>query len=158
MIVLPLGNPSRKSLDHARRACHHFEQPPAFQLRKRPRRHDPHCVALPRFAVFVMRVIFLRRANHAHIQRMLRGAHHLHHDGLVHLGAGHHADQFLPAHALFFVRSRWPLGSCRGRSRCFLVRHFFFLSSCSRSKVFTRASSLRASRMRFTPSVCPVVN
>src|SRR5271155_2079309 len=124
----------------------HFLEPPALQFRKRPGGNNSYRIAHARFTGFVMRVVFLSEAKHALIERVARGARDLHDDGLLHFGAGDHADQFLPRTAL-----AGGFLDCR-----YFVCHHAFLNSASRSRVLMRAKSRFASRSFFRPSACPV--
>src|SRR5713226_4071584 len=124
----------------------HFFQPPALQLRKRPRGHDTHRVAGLGLAVFVVRVKLLRDANHAAVLRMLHQPLHLNHDCFLHLRAGH------------FAGENGSLAALGNRCALCFACHYAFpaFSSCARTSVFTRARSFFASRSRFSASACPV--
>src|SRR5467141_815713 len=124
----------------------HFLQPPALQLRKRPRSHDAHGVAGFRLAIFVVRVELFRDAHHAAVLGMLHQPLHLDHNGLFHLRASHFAGE---DSALAALGNRGAL--------CFGCHYAFpAFSSCARTSVFTRARSFFASRNRFRASACPV--
>src|SRR5467141_225771 len=124
----------------------HFLQPPALQLRKRPRGHDAHRVAGFRLAIFVVRVELFRDAHHAAVLGVLHQPLHLNHNGLFHLRAGHFAGENGALAAL----GNWG-------ALCFGCHYAFpAFSSCARTSVFTRARSFFASRSRFSASACPV--
>src|SRR6266404_4914786 len=124
----------------------HFFQPPALQLRKRPRGYDTHRVAGLGLAILVVRVKLLRDAHHAAVLGVLHQPLHLNHDCFLHLRAGHFAGE---------NGSLTALGN-RG-ALCFGCHYAFpAFSSCPRTSVFTRARSFFASRNRFSASACPV--
>src|SRR5713226_2527897 len=124
----------------------HFFQPPALQLRKRPRSHDAHRVAGLGLAIFVVRVELFRNAHHAAVLGVLHQPLHLDHNRLFHLRAGHFAGE---NGALAALGNRGAL--------CFSCHYAFpAFSSCARTSVFTRARSFFASRSRFSASACPV--
>src|SRR5258708_963973 len=124
----------------------HFLQPPALQLRKRPRGHDAHRVAGLGLAIFVVRVKLFRDAHHAAVLAVLHQPLHLNHYVLFHLRAGHLAGEH---GALAAPGNRDAL--------CFSCHYAFpAFSSCARTSVFTRARSFFASRSRFSASACPV--
>src|SRR6266849_1784036 len=134
-------------------ARQHFLQPPALQLRKRPRSHDAHGVARLSLARFVVRVELFRDAHHPAVLRMLHQPLHLDYNRFFHLRAGYFAGEH---GALAALRSR--------RALCFGC-HYAFPAFCgcraadsswARSNVFTRARSFFASRNRFSASACPV--
>src|SRR5216684_1324051 len=124
----------------------HFFQPPALQLRKRPRGHDAHRVAGFRDALFVVRVKLFRDAHHAAVLGVLHQPLHLDYNRFFHLRAGH------------FAGENGALAALGNRGALRFACHYAFpaFSSCARTSVFTRARSFFASRSRFSASACPV--
>src|SRR5712664_2921778 len=124
----------------------HFLQPPALQLRKRPRGHDAHRVAGFRLAILVVRVKLFRDAHHPAVLGVLHEPLHLNHNSLFHLRAG------------YFAVENGALAALGNRGALCFGCHYAFpaFSSCARTSVFTRARSFFASRSLFSASACPV--
>src|SRR5216684_7335788 len=124
----------------------HFLQPPALQLRKRPRGHNAHRIAWLGLAIFVVRVKLFRNAHYAAVLGVLHQPLHLDYNGLFHLRAGH------------FAGENGALAALGNRGALRFACHYAFpaFSSCARTSVFTRARSFFASRSRFSASACPV--
>src|SRR5262249_45570057 len=92
----------RACLDSYRRCPDNLFEAPAFVLAKRTGLDNTNHVAFMGFAVLVVRHELRALCDDSLVNRMGNTTSHLHHDGLLHLGARHDADFFLVMPDLLF--------------------------------------------------------